>query len=171
MCGVVYNQNELTKPKIMPEKFKQYQIQILNYKDQLRDVRVIGLLVFLGVLLLMTWSGIKVIDTNYGLQRQISKLQQQNDVQNLANQNLRLQNQYYGTNQYLDIAARQDFGLAAPGETVWIVPQNVALAHTIDLPNPEQDQAAQTKAKQPAYQRHVQAWVNFLLHRPAVQGK
>lgn len=149
----------------MREKFKEYQEKALSYKDQLRDVRVIGMLVFLGVLLLMTYSGIKVIDTNYGLQRQISSLQQQIDVQKLTNANLKLQNQYYSTNQYLDIAARQDFGLASPGETVWVVPQGVAMAHTVDLPNAEQVQSAQTKAKQPAYQRHLQAWVDFLLHR------
>jgi len=153
----------------MHEKIKQYQEKILSYKDQLRDVRVIGLLVFLGVLLLMTWSGIKVIDTNYGLQRQISGLQQQNDVQSLANQNLKLQNQYYATDQYLDIAARQDFGLASPGETVWIVPENVAMAHTVNLPNLEQQQAAKVQAKQPAYQRHLQAWMDFLLHRQSPQ--
>jgi cell division protein FtsB len=151
---------ENTKPITSHEK-------LYAYAEQLRDVRVIGLLVFLGIVLLISWSGAKAIDTNYKLQKQISTLEQQNQVQQLTNKNLQLQNEYYNTPQYLELAARQNFGLAAQGETELIVPKTVALAHTSDLPDPDQKQAAQTKAKQPAYQRHFQAWMDFFLHRQA----
>ena len=133
--------------------------------DQLQDMRVVGLLFFLVVVLLITWSGAKSIETNYGLQRQISKLEQETEVQKLANDNLRLGNAYFGTKTYLEIAARQNFGLAAPGEKVWVVPRKVALAHTINLPNEIENQSKIVKAKQPAYQRNFQAWMDFLLHR------
>jgi cell division protein FtsL len=141
--------------------------KIYDYALQFRDVRAVGLLFFLVIVLLISWSGVKVIDTNYRLQKQISQMDQQNQVQQLTNTNLKLENEYYQTNQYLDISARQSFGMAAPGETVINVPTSVALAHTVDLPNTEQVEARKTRAKQPAYQRNFQSWMNFLFHRQA----
>lgn len=150
---------------VVHEKLKSYQDKISEYIEQLNDVRVIGLLAFACMILLISWSGVRAIDTNYGLQKQISQLEQRNDVEKLANRNLELQNQYFETPQYLELAARQNFGLALPGEKEVLVPKQVALAHTVDLANQEKDQTAQTKAKQPAYQRNFQAWINFFLHR------
>jgi len=143
--------------------------KIYDYILQFKDVRAAGLLLFLVVVLLISWSGIKVIDTNYRLQKQISQLEQETQVQQLGNTNIKLQNDYYQTDQYLEIAARQNFGLAKAGETVLNVPENVALAHTVDVPNIDQVEAKKTQAKQPAYQRNFQAWMNFLLHRQTVQ--
>jgi cell division protein FtsB len=140
-----------------------------DYILQFRDVRAVGLLLFLVIVLLVSWSGIKAIDTNYRLQKQISQLEQQNQVHKLNNTNTKLENDYYQTDQYLEIAARQNFGLARPGETVLNVPQNVALAHTVNLPDEEKTETRKTQAKQPAYQRNFQAWMNFLFHRQAAQ--
>lgn len=150
----------------MKQKWQDYQQKALDYYQQLHDLRVLALVGFVVIVLLISWSGVKTIDTNYGLQKQITELQQQNQLQQLTNANLQLANEYYDTPQYLEIAARENFGLAAPGETELIVPRSVALAHTINpLPSADQAQAGKTKAKQPAYQRHFQAWMNFLLHR------
>jgi len=146
-------------------KIKHYQQKIAGLSEQVRDVRMLGLGLFLVIVLLISWSGVKIIDTNYELQKQISELRQQNEVKRLANENLKLQNQYLETNQYLDVAARQNFGLAAPGETVLSVPKEVALSYTIDLPNTEQAETATVKKKQPAYQRNFQDWMDFFLHR------
>lgn len=149
----------------MQEKIKQYQKMIFEYAGDLRDVRVAGLVVFLVVVLLISWSGIKVIDTNYSLQKQITRLKQQNELRQLEDNNLKLKNQYFNTNQYLDITARQEFGLAAPGEKVLVVPTNVAMAHTQNILTLEQQTKATTVNHQPAYQRNFQAWMNFFLHR------
>lgn len=149
----------------MLEKLKPYQDKAREYLDQLQDVRVVGLVVFALLILLISWSGVRAIDTNYGLQKQMSELEQQNDVQELANKNLELQNQYLNTPQYLELAARQNFGLAQPGEKEVLVPKSVALAHTVDIADQEQEQTVQTKAKQPIYQQHFQSWMNFFLHR------
>ena len=148
-------------------KIKHYQTLAMEYGAQLKDVRIVGMLLFVVIVLLVSWSGVKAIDTNYRLQRQISQLQQQNAVQQLTNDNLKLQNDYYNTPQYLELAARQDFGLAAAGETVLIVPHSVALAHTVALPQDTTPQtaAAAKKAKQPVYQRNFNAWMDFFMHR------
>lgn len=131
---------------------------------QLRDVRVVGLLLFLVVVLMISWSGIKAIETNYQLQREIAQLQQQNQLQSLANENQKLENAYFDTPQYLELAAREDFGLAAPGESVVIVPKAVALAHTVESPSTTTE-SAQNQDNRPAYQRNFEAWMDFFFHR------
>jgi cell division protein FtsB len=152
----------------MQTKIQKYREWIIKHAHQMRDPRTIGLGLFLFVVLMITWSGVKAIDANYGLQREISKLQQQNDVQKLADDNMKLQNDYYNTPQYLEISARRDFGLATKGETVLVVPHNVAMAHTVDLPKPESEIVKQ-QAKKSGVQRNVESWVEFLLHRQHVQ--
>jgi len=143
----------------------KYQEKIWAYAQNVRDPRVIGLLIFLVIVLLIGWSGVKAIETNYGLQKQIAKIEQQNEVRRLTNENLKLQNDYYNTPQYLELAARKDFGLAAKGETVLIVPKDVALRNTVDLPQDKAEQEAEKQSKKPAYQRNFEAWMDFFLGR------
>lgn len=145
----------------MLEKIKQYRNH--PYIEQFQDIRAVGMAIFGVIVLLVSWSGAKAIQTNYDLQKQISQLQQENQVQQLENNNLRLQNEYLNTNQYLELAARQNFGLGQPGETELLVPKRVALAHTVNLSN--QQSQPRASSKQPTYQRNFEAWVNFLLHR------
>jgi cell division protein FtsL len=148
----------------MLDKIKNYEKIVVSRVAQLKDMRVVGLLAFLVIVLLVSWSGVKAIETNYKLQKQISALKQENDVKKLTNANLKLENQYFETPQYLEVAARQDFGLAAPGETVLNMPRSVAMSFTVDLPKPEAPKE-ESKSKQPTYQRNFQAWMDFLLHR------
>jgi len=129
-----------------------------------RDPKAFGLLVFLIIVLLITWSGVKAIQTNYGLQQQISQINAEVQVQQLENNNLQLENEYYNTNQYLELSARQDFGLAAPGETEVIIPTSVALSHIV--PISQQISAVQkSESRQPKWQYNFQAWIDFFLHR------
>jgi cell division protein FtsB len=148
----------------MFDKIKNYEKTIVSAVNQLRDLRVVGLLLFLVIVLLVSWSGVKAIETNYGLQKQISALKQENRVKKLANQNIELENEYFETPQYLEVAARHDFGLAKKGETVLNVPRSVAMSFTVDLPKPAPPKE-EAKAKQSTYQRNFQAWMDFLLHR------
>jgi cell division protein FtsB len=143
-------------------KIKTYYKRI--HWQSLRDVRTIGLLVLLVIVLLVTWSGVKTIDSNYGLEQQVATLQQQNQIQQLENGNLQLQNDYYNSNQYLELSARQNLGLGNPGETELIVPQNVALAHLAPIAT-SNSQSTKPNARQPWYERNFEAWIDFYFHR------
>lgn len=140
--------------------FSKYQ----HHLRSLGDVRVIGQVIFVVIVLLVSWSGVKVIHTNYTLQQQISRLQQENEIQKLKNENQRLKNDYYNSPQYLELAARQNFGLAAPGEKELLVPKAVAMKYvpeTVAVPA----ETAQTVDDRPFYSRNLQAWMDFFLHR------
>ncbi len=128
-----------------------------------RSPQDIGLYIFVLIVLAISWSGVKTIQTNYELQKQISTLKQQNAVINLQNQNTALENQYYKTNQYLDLAARQDLGLAGQGEQVWLISNATAMKYVDKSLTATQNQT--TKKTQPTYIKNLDAWKDFLLGR------
>ncbi|HUD10723.1 MAG TPA: septum formation initiator family protein [Candidatus Saccharimonadales bacterium] len=132
--------------------------------QSLSDLRTIGLLIFLIIVLLVSWSGVKAIQSNYNLQKQIAVIQQQNSLQQLKNSNLNLQNGYYNTNQYLELMARQEFGLGQSGETELLVPKNVALAHLVPIISPTQS-SFKANVHQSRYESNFEAWMDFFLHR------
>ena len=134
----------------------------------LSDIRTLGVIAFGIIALLVTWSSVKVVQTNYDLQKQIAGMQQQNDVRELANRNMGLENEYYTTDAYLELAARRHFNKAAPGEKLVIVPKEIALAHSVELPAqkaPDQAASEAVKASSSSLQRNFDAWMNFLFHR------
>lgn len=137
--------------------------RVTRLAAQAKDIRVIGFMAFAVLVLLVSWSTVSVIQTNYDLQKQVSTLAQQNKVSELENNNLKLKNQYYNTDQYLELAARRQFGKAAPGEKVLIVPKNVALAHTVNLPDAATKKT--TDDQKPVYQRNFETWMDFFFHR------
>ena len=147
-----------TSPKI-----KHYIKVAYRAVLRLRDVRFAGQVLFVIIVLLVSWSGVKAIDANFTLQKRIASLEQQNAVQQLENNNLGLQNTYFNSSQYLELSARQNFGLGSSGETELVVPKSVALKYIMN--KPATTQTVSTPTQVPAYQRNVQAWVDFFLHR------
>jgi cell division protein FtsB len=133
---------------------------------QIFDVRNIGLYIFGIVVVAIAWSGAKTVQNNYELQKQIETLNQQNAVLKLQNDNTALQNEYYQTDQYLELSARENLGLAAPGEKVMLVPKSTALKYV----NPSlgsQNNAISSAAadNRPAYVKNLESWRDFLLGR------
>ena len=143
--------------------FNSGKLQFLN------DTKNLGLIAFGVIALLVSWSGVNSIQANYELQKQISELSQQNTVAELENTNLKLRNEYLKTDQYLELAARRQFGKAAPGETVVNVPKKVALANTVE-PKNVAVKVATTEESKPFYLKNLQAWVDFFLHRDAANS-
>src|SRR3990172_12718981 len=90
----------------------------LERLKELFSVNNVGFYIFAVIVLAIAWSGVKTVQSNYELQKQISVIKQQNAVLELSNQNTALESQFYESDQYLELAARQNLGLAAPGETI-----------------------------------------------------
>ena len=146
----------------MQTKIKYLEAFASDFINRLRDIRFAGQVVFVFIVLLISWSGVKAIQMNYNLQKQISTTQQENQIQKLQNNNLTLQDKYYSSNQYLELQARQNFGLASPGEQEILVPRSVALAYA---PKVSLTTTEPSKVSVPALQKHVNDWINFFLHR------
>jgi len=139
----------------------------LKQQKVLRDPKNVGLYIFAIIVLAIAWSTVKTIQSNYELQKQIAVLKQQNDVLSLGNSNQRLQNQYYQTTAYQELAARQNLGLAAPGEQILLVPKSVALKYAGTTGSFTSGQSAIDKRSK--YIKNLEAWRDFLLGRQVIQ--
>lgn len=139
-----------------------------KYLEKLKpflDVRVLGLILFGIIVLLVSWSGLSVLQNNYKLEKELASLKQQDRVQQLENENLKLKNQYYETDQYLELSARRQFGKAAPGESAYLVPASVALSKTVDIPKEQQTALPKAQKSKPKYRQNQDDWIDFLLNK------
>jgi len=135
------------------------------------DARNIGLYIFGIIVLAIAWSSAKTVQNNYDLQKRIAALNQQNTVLWLENGNTYLQNQFYQTNEYLELSARQNLGLAAPGEQILIVPQAVAMKYvdpSLDMTKAVSQ--ANSGGNQSKYAKNLEDWRDFLLGRRLFGG-
>jgi len=140
-------------------------LQNHRFIKHIRDIRVIGLLAFGVLVILVTYSSVGVIQDNYELEKQVAALKQQNEVAELRNTNIQLENQYYQTEQYLELSARKQFNKGSPGETLMLVPKSVALAKTSDIKIASTPTRQQVAAEKPFYQRNLESWTDFFLNR------
>lgn len=147
----------------MLEKIKKYAEH--SFWHNFRDVRFLGFLVFGTLVILASWSGVRVIETNYVLQKEIAQLDQQNQLKELSNANLKLRNEYYNTETYLELQARKSFGKGAPGETLLLVPKDVALRYAHELPSQDPSEDTADDKPLPSHQKNFDAWMKFMFHR------
>ena len=143
------------------QKLTDYQKLLYKGVTRFSDIRFTGQVVFVVIVLLITWSGVRAIQTNYNLQKQVSNLNEQNSLSNLENGNISLENQYFSSSQYQELSARENFGLAAPGEKEVLVPQSVALSYTKNISSVAQTTQGSTTESQLNYNK----WLDFFLHR------
>lgn len=87
----------------------------------------IVLIVLVGLALIWSVNSISSLNRNYVLQQRADQANLDNQILQLQNQNLKLQQSYYKTNEFLGLRARSLLGKANPGE------------HLVLLPTPTQD--------------------------------
>lgn len=132
--------------------------QLSEYFRSLSDIRILGQTFFVIIMLLVSWSSVKAIQKNYLLQKQISRLEQEVEIAQLENDNQKLNNLYLETDQFVELSARRQFGLGAPGEKLLVVPKEVAMKNSINVKG-DQDQVK--NVEKPRYQKNIEAWISF----------
>lgn len=127
------------------------------------DTRNLAVYAIAVLALSVTWSSIKIIDKNYQLEKRINRLQQEVDILDQQTKNQKLKNQYYNTDAFLDLAARKYFSKAAHGESLILVPQDIANKYIHQ--QPETEAQKQAKKPKPLFIQHWQEWINFFTHK------
>ncbi len=136
--------------------------QTLHFIRRLTDMRFLGQVIFVIIILLVSWSTAKAIQQNYDIQKQVASKQKENDVQKLKNENLKIKNKYLETDEYLELTARRRLGKAAPGETLVIISKEVALRNTVESSiKPDEQIQQEADETKPTYQRNLEAWSRF----------
>ncbi|OGL30434.1 hypothetical protein A3F37_00985 [Candidatus Saccharibacteria bacterium RIFCSPHIGHO2_12_FULL_41_12] len=126
----------------------------------IHDVRALALISFAIIAMLVAWNSIGVLQKNYELEKQIALLKQKNSVAKLENENQKLRNKYYESNEYVEITARRQLGKAKEGEKLYLVPRSVAEAASIEV-KPVVETIPDVVIQKSKYQRNVEGWIRF----------
>jgi hypothetical protein len=102
-------------------------------------VMAIGLAIAAG----WVWGSLGVMQRNYALQKELDDKSRQLIVAQLDTASAQLEQRYYQTDEYKELAVRERLGLVTPGESVLILPpnsdaaKNVGKVVTADTTTPE----------------------------------
>lgn len=115
-------------------------------------VVAIGLAIAAG----WVWGSLGVMQRNYTLQKELDDKSRQLIVAQLDTASAQLEQRYYQTDEYKELAVRQRLGLAAPGESVLILPPNSQAAKDAGNVN-----AVKTTSDL-GQKSNLWQWINFL---------
>lgn len=101
------------------------------------------------------WGSLDGMQRNFALQREVDLKQRQLQLAELEKESLELQQNYYKTDEYQEIAARESLGLVMPGERVLILPPNSEAAKQPDAPKGQAVRAQEQSS-------NLEQWLNFL---------
>lgn len=100
------------------------------------------------------WGTVTTLQKNFSLQQEVDSLDQDVQIAELQNDSLRFQQQYLRSDEYLELAAREKLGKAAPGEKVIILPET-----------PEIDDVSPSSATPVTEPSNFQQWMRFFFGR------
>lgn len=111
--------------------------------------RIIMAVVVVAVIIWIV-STIQVLNNNYNLQRQVDNANLDNQITELKNENLKLEQMYYQTDEYKELSARALLGRAQPGE------------HLVILPRVEHTDDAESSGVATVDKSNLDQWLDFL---------
>lgn len=124
--------------------------EIFNwFKESRPIVAIIGIL----VLFWFSFNTVKITLRNYELAQQIDNLEEEIAVLELENQNFKFQINYYQTDAYLDLEARDKLNVVSPGERLLILPDDRYDGVSVST---ESEASDESQVKQ-----NFDEWMNF----------
>lgn len=120
-----------------------------------------NVVIVVALMIAASWAGgsITMMQRNFGLQKELDARQRELQLTELEVATLQYQQNYYKSDEYKDLMAREKLGLAAPGEKVLMLPANSSSAKDADAP-----------ARKVATNRSVsnfEQWMSFLTGQTA----
>lgn len=76
------------------------------------------------------WGTVQTLQKNFTYQQQVDTLTENVELEKLRNENLTFQQQYFRSDEYLELSARQKLGKASPGEKLIILPDSRNITDT-----------------------------------------
>jgi len=103
------------------------------------------------------WGSLQMMQRNYSLQRELDDKKRQLMIAQLDTENAKLEQRYYKTKEYQELAVREKLGLVAPGESVLI------LTGDANYKEVASEDAKTTQKKQDIESSsNFRQWMNFL---------
>ena len=135
------------------------QIRRLYYRFRYQYLTLNNVVLAVALLVAVSWvwGSIGMMQRNYALEKQLQDSKRQEQLAQLEIATLQFQQKYYQSTEYQELAAREDLGLANPGEKVFILPPNTPSAINFDK------SAAAIAPQATASPSNFSQWMNFLL--------
>lgn len=139
---------------------KQRQLKRLLYHVRHEYVTMNNMvLVIAGVIAISwAWASVQAVQRNYQLQGEIDAKQRQEQLVELQTANLKFEQHYYQSTEYLTLEAKRRLGLAEPGEKLLILPANSA---AVKAESAREDTSSVVAAALPS-PPPLQQWLSFL---------
>ena len=112
---------------------------------------------FLVVAVSLMLNTVKVVQRNYELQQDVDVLADEVALVEVQNQNLKYNIEYYKTDSFLEVEAKQRFNLAEKGEKVILLPKDGDAD-----PDELNDTFQEPTEPRPQYQENFEKWMIFL---------
>ena len=106
----------------MHHLYNRYR-QYLNIQN---GTIVLALLIAMGWM----WGTVQTLQKNFRYQQEVDALTQNVELEQRRKQNLEYQQQYYRSDEFLELSARQRLGKANPGEKLIILPDSDSISDT-----------------------------------------
>lgn len=129
-------------------------------KFALTDNRALGLIGFGVLAIIVAYSTVGVLQQNYDLQKKIAEQRRLNEIDKLENQNQKLRNIYFASDEYIELTARRQLSKAAPGEKLYLVPRSLSESASIEV-TPIVSEVPAQQVKKNKYQENIENWLNF----------
>jgi len=124
-----------------------------NYLTLNNGVILIAIIIAIG----WVYGSLEVMQKNYKLQKTLDDKSRQLIVAQLDTASAQLEQRYYKTDEYKELAVRSRLGLVTPGESVVILPPNSETVKSMDKPtNSDQLQDESVELS------NFSQWMNFL---------
>lgn len=128
-----------------------------NYLTLNNAVILIATIIAIG----WAWGAVSMMQRNYILQRNLDSKERELVLAQLEAETLEYQGRYYASTEYQELSARENLGLANPGEKLLILPENSDKAKQVDTP------ASVASAQPVGRPSNFQQWLDFFAGKNA----
>lgn len=135
-------------------KFRRFQYWL---KHRLFVFDNVIIFIALGLCLIWTWGTISSMSRNWALAQELTNKQHEKALLELEVETLELENEFYLSEEYQELAARKYQGKMLPGETMVYLPANSEYAKTKHADTDEADAALDFETRS-----NFEQWIQFL---------
>jgi len=138
---------------------KKINIRRIIYQIRHKYLTLNNAVIAVALIIAAGWvaGSLDVMQRNYKLQKELDDKSRQLIVAQLDTDSARLEQRYYKTDEYKELAVRQRLGLVTPGESVLILPANSEA-----VKNADKAKSAAVSVPEPTPVSNFSQWMNFL---------
>ena len=137
------------------ERIKTYFRRLrLRTKHWLSQNRM-GFLIAVVVCLVWTWGAISAMSRNWELEQRIVSKKRELAILQLEIETIELENQYYASEEYQELAAREKRNKIAEGETMIYLPENTDYAK-------HKNNIIEEPEEEPEEKSNFEQWISFI---------